>query len=110
MAKHEFGIIDAISDDMHIYEQYTPEKYHCIAVSDTLLDPFLPLMDGIPTFFHNTSQPGFGLDAAGITLIPPSSAPQFAALLQGHCPELDATAAVFRKAFETRRFVIHYGL
>ncbi len=30
--KHEFGIIDKLTETS--YEEYTPEKFHCISIDD----------------------------------------------------------------------------
>lgn len=81
MPKHEFGIIDKISNDSHIYENYEPAKYYCISVDDDYIEPLLLELKEIDTFFHNISRPEKGLAYFGITLIPPVSFPKLKEIL-----------------------------
>lgn len=109
--KHEFGIMPRTPGDER-YDDYLPEMYAAIAVDDALIEPLMGELDGIPTYYHTRLVPGWGLAYCGITLIPPESAPRFAAVFRRHQAggRLDCAAALFDRAAQEDRFIIHFGL
>lgn len=118
MAKHEFGIIDSF-DENKWYSKYEPEKYHCISVSDDLIEKFMleyheELMK-IRTYFQAITQPSAGLDYCGVTLIPPESLEQFKDLLikangRYQSRELESLIEKVTNAIGENKYLIHYGI
>jgi hypothetical protein len=74
LTKHEFGIIDEIMFNVR-YDFYEPEEYNCISVNDDFIEEmlhnYLEDFKNMKVYAHTTSYPSWGLNYAGITLIPP---------------------------------------
>ncbi len=109
MASIEFGIMNTLPLPGQRYDQYLPEQYHCVTVYDEALDPVLPDLALLPCFWHTLEQPARGLDYCGVTLIPPDSLPQMAAVTDG-VPALAPLTELLRQAALEGKFVIHFGL
>ena len=118
MAKHEFGIINSFEENKW-YSEYEPEKYNCISVNDDLIEQLIINYDeelkSIKTYFQITTQPGYGLDYCGVTLIPPESLKQFRDIIikfnsQYQSQELEALIEVISDAMSRSKYVIHYGI
>ena len=81
-------------------------------VDDELLNEWAGRHQGalwaIPVYFESLRRPEKGLAWYGITLIPPESAPLFRDLLDR--PELAELAALLKRAAETNKYIIHYGI
>ncbi len=41
MAKHEFGMMPQAPEHGVCYDEYEPERYHCIAVDDDIIETLL---------------------------------------------------------------------
>lgn len=110
MPAHEFGIIDRLS--AKACNQYEPERYGCIKVSDSDMVPLLEELGArLSTYFHSLDRPATGLAYGGVTLIPPASLGEFRdILLSRHNPAYDALIALIGKAIEQDRFMIHFGI
>lgn len=118
MPKHEFGIIDSFEEN-RFYCSYEPEKYNCISVNDDLIEELISKYDNelmrIKTHFHDTSQPGYGLDYYGITIIPPNSLKQFYDIIINanvnyKSQELKQLIEKISNAMKENKHVIHYGI
>lgn len=72
---HEFGIIDDITEKS--YENYAPEKYHCISLDDEIILNLIKPLSIMKTYFHRLDRPEYGLAYHGITIIPPESLSSF---------------------------------
>ncbi|WP_066715662.1 hypothetical protein [Clostridium sp. Marseille-P299] len=111
MAKHEFGIIDKLSNSPNAYESYEPDKYHCISMHDDFIGPLLPELEDLDTFYHNMERPEKGLAYCGITLISPSSLMKFRKILISKNNHVyDELIKVIDMAIEENKFIIHYGI
>jgi len=109
---HEFCILP---DDPQPEEkfEYPPERRpNRAVVDDELLNEWAGRHQGalwaIPVYFESLRRPEKGLAWYGITLIPPESAPLFRDLLDR--PELAELAALLKRAAETNKYIIHYGI
>ena len=111
MAKHEFGIFETEPEQDKRYDEYCPEKYGCIAIHDDYIEPLLRELSVLETYIHTLSRPGNGLVYYGITLIPPSSLPEFKKIidLTGRT-ELQTLSKKIEEAVQRHKFMIHYGI
>ncbi len=109
MAKHEFGMMPKAPEKGVRYDEYEPERYHCIAVEDDIIETVDPLFCEIPMFWHTTDVPGKGLAYCGITLIPPDASRSMLEVLPEH-PELNELRKLLKTACSTEQWVIHYGI
>ena len=69
---HDFGIIDDFTSQKN-YEDYTPEKYHCISVDDDIISSLNQNLSIMKTYFHTVKNQKYGLAYCGITIILPES-------------------------------------
>ena len=110
MAKHEFGIMEQ-APGLERYDVYEPEHFGCISLGDEWLEGLLPLLDNIPCFWHTRQRPAKGLAYCGITLIPPQSLERFLCVFQAQDnAAYDGVIALFQRAIQEGKYVIHYGL
>lgn len=109
MAKHEFGIMPSMPKNGERYDSYEPQKYHCIAVDDELIEPLDAKWRHLDCFWHSLDIPGKGLAYCGITLVPPAAADLFAAEV-GDCEALRPLKELLLRACREGRYLIHYGL
>ncbi len=109
MAKHEFGIMETAPKSGERYDEYEPQKYHCITVDDDYIEDILERFNDIDFYWHSLDVPGKGLAYCGITLIPPSSDKAFVAAIED-IPELSGLKALLQKAMDENKFVIHFGI
>ena len=109
MAKHEFGIMEHAPQSGERYDHYEAQRYRCIAVDDSLLENRLVDFRHIDCCWHSTDVREKGLACCGITLIPPASHRAFLDALGG-AAALSPLRALFRKAMEENRWIIHFGL
>lgn len=111
MAKHEFGIFDTEPVQGKMYDEYSPEKYDCIAIHDNYIEPLLEELNVLETYTHTLSCPGKGLVYYGITLIPPSSLPEFKRIIDSTgLIELQILSKKIDEALQQNKFMIHYGI
>jgi hypothetical protein len=119
MANHEFGIIDSFDENKY-YGDYEPKRYDCISVNDDLIlfhliEEYGSELSKIKTFFQSSSNPNFGLDYYGVTLIPPSSLEGFYDLIvllreKYESSELDSLIEKISKSINENKYLIHYGI
>lgn len=91
------------------FDEYEPEKYHCVAVSD---DDILPCLDAFrcgKTYWHSLDRPELGLAYNGITLIPPETLDAYLEIIWKN-PKLSELAALFSIAAHEKCYVIHFGI
>lgn len=111
MAKHEFGIFDTEPVPSKRYDEYSPEKYDCIAIHDDYIEPLLEELNVLETYTHTLSCPGKGLVYYGITLIPPSSLSEFKKIIDStSVPEMQILSRKIDEAIRKHKFMIHYGI
>ena len=109
MAKHEFGIMECSPLSGKRYDDYEPEKYHCISVDDDYIEGIAPKLIDVDFYWHSIDIPEKGLAYCGITLIPPAAIKQFIPLIES-IEELSELRCLLQKALSANKFVIHYGL
>ena len=109
MAAHEFGMMSQDPTPGTRYDEYEPEKYHCISVDDDWIEPLSDKIAEVPMYWHTLDRPERGLAYCGVTLIPPSSLPAVLSALDGR-EALAPLRALLRRAEAEERYVIHYGL
>jgi len=68
----EFGIINNFCPNKK-YNEYEPEKYHCVAIDDKYIDDWWDSLLMIQTYNMSLEQSQRALSRWGITLIPPES-------------------------------------
>lgn len=109
MAKHEFGIMDQAPQSGARYDAYEPGRYRCISVEDADLENIVADFRHIDCCWHSPDVKEKGLAYCGVTLIPPASHRAFLDALGG-AAALSPLRALFRKAMEENRWIIHFGL
>ncbi|HDR7794467.1 TPA: short-chain dehydrogenase [Bacillus luti] len=111
---HDFGIIDDF-DQQKNYNDYTPEKYHCISVDDDIINSLNPHLSIMKTYFHSVKNPEYGLAYWGVTIIPPESLSRFYETVTSsrffkHSAELNELASKIVQATAEKKYMIHYGV
>lgn len=111
---HEFGIIDDF-DQRGNYNDYTPQKYHCVSVDDDIINSFNEHLSIMKTYFHSFERPEYGLAYWGITIIPLESLSIFYEVVTSsryfkNSVELNELASKIVQATEERKYMIHYGV
>ena len=109
MAVHHFGQMTFAPQPGERFERFEPERFGCISVRDELIDGLLSSLHGIKTYRHGTDTPGSGLNEAGVTLIPPSSAGQMASVIRER-KELMDLWSLLDEADRTQKWLIHFGI
>lgn len=109
MAKHEFGMMPLAPQDGVRYDEYEPERYHCIAVDDDIIETVDRLFCEIPMFWHTTDVPGKGLAYCGVTLIPPDASRRMLEVLPENS-ELNELCTLLETACADEKWVIHFGV
>lgn len=111
MAKHEFGIFETEPEPGKRYDEYSPEEYNCIAIHDDYIEPLLGELNVLETFIHTLSCSGKGLIYYGITVISPSSLPEFKKIIDlTGLTELQVLSKKIDEAMQRYKFMIHYGI
>jgi len=110
----EFGIIDEFDKDKD-YSIYEPEKYHCTAIEDDILNDWWNQLVLMKTYFHCYNRQEFALARWGVTLIPPESLESFYDIVSSDhrsksSKELIDLMVLIRKAISDNKYVIHYGV
>ncbi len=110
----QFGIIDEFKKDKD-YSNYEPEKYHCIAIDDDILNDWWRQLILIKTYFHCYNRQEFALARWGVTLIPPESLESFYNIVatdqrSKSSKELTDLMILLRKTISENKYVIHYGV
>lgn len=109
MASHEFGIMQEAPALGQRFDEYEPDKYHCIKVDDDVLELVAEQLCAADCYWHALDVPGKGLAYCGITLIPPASLPLMCDIIAA-VPELADLYRMFTRAWKEDKYVIHYGL
>lgn len=109
MAKHEFGIMQDAPKQGKRYDEYEPQKYHCISVNDVYLDDVIANFDKIDFYWHTLEVHRKGLAYCGVTLIPSSSLPSF---IDGitDISALSELKELSKKALKGNKWMIHFVL
>lgn len=109
MARHEFGIMENPPRSHKRYDDYEPEKYNCISVDDEDLEKVAGEFEAIDFYWHTLDVPEKGLAYCGVTLIPPTSLPDFSKILNDNS-KLCELKTLAERAFRENKWMIHYGL
>lgn len=109
MAKHEFGIMPEAPLPGVRYDAYEPEKYHCIDVDDDDIMELVPQFNEANMYWHTLDVPGKGLAYCGITLIPPATAGDLAAVTPNQ-PEFAELKELLLMAQTEGKYIIHFGI
>ena len=118
MIKTEFGMIENFNEKAD-YTEYSPKKYHCVAIDDDLyLNDWWAALSRIDTFNVYTKgvlQPQKSLSRWGITIIPPSSLPALLDIVLSdrrskRDKRLSAFAGLIHQAITENKYLIHYGV
>lgn len=114
MPQTEFGILESVEYGRD-YNDYEPEKYGCVAISDSYLDGWWARLAQMQTYFHNTNRPATALARYGVTLLAPQALPQLLAIVEqeAQCtadPQLTLLADKIREAIARQKFMIHFGV
>ena len=109
MARHEFGIMQSAPRSGEVYFDYEPEKYDCISVDDEIVERIDWKTKDVKCFWHTVDRPEKGLAYCGITLIPPESIKEIAAVL-GEEENILSLKLLLQKAEQENKFVIHFGI
>ena len=118
MIKAEFGIIENF-DESADYTEYSPKKYHCVAIDDDLYmnDWWNALLqiDTFNVYSKGVLQPQKALSRWGITIIPPSSLPALLDIVLSDKrskkdKRLIAFAGLIHQAIIENKYMIHYGV
>ena len=109
MAVHHFGQMTFAPQPGERFERFEPERFGCISVRDELIDGLIRSFSAVKTYWHCTDAPGSGLNEAGVTLIPPSSAGQMASVIKGR-EALMELYQLLNEAERTQKWLIHFGI
>lgn len=111
MANHDFGIIDIFDPNIKQYEEYTPQKYGCVSVDDSIIETIIDKLSYIDTYIHTEERPGNGLAYCGITIIPPYSLREFKDIIDAENNfELNELSMKIEEAIVQNKYMIHYGI
>jgi len=110
----EFGIINDFEKGKD-YSSYEPEKYHCIAIEDDLLNDWWYQLILIKSYFHCSNRQEFALARWGVTLISPESLESFYDIVASDNRAKSSNGLIelmilIRKAISESKYVIHYGV
>ena len=109
MAVHHFGLMTRAPEQGERFDRFEPERFGSISVRDELLDGLIKSFSAVKTYWHCTDAPGSGLNEAGVTLIPPSSAGRMASMI-GRREALMELGKLFNEADRTQKWLIHFGI
>lgn len=109
MTVQAFGILPRSPVSGERYDTYEPERYGCVAVDDRWVEPLAEKLREVPVCWHALDLTGKGLDACGITLLPPASIPAVLAALDAS-EVWTSLGGLLEEARARGRFVIHFGL
>lgn len=109
MAKHEFGIMDKAPTLEQEYNDYKPEKYHCISVEDEDIESLFEDLSVIPCYWNSLKREERGLAYYGITIIPTHALEEFIVIIDSNT-QLSELKELLRKASKENKFVIHFGI
>jgi hypothetical protein len=91
------------------YDEYEPQKYHCISIDDTYVEKIDANLNNIDFYWHTLDRPAKGIAYTGVTLIPPTSLQAFIAVIKD-IAELNVLKDLLENAFVENKWVIHFGL
>ncbi|WP_349948748.1 hypothetical protein ABFV83_10135 [Lacrimispora sp. BS-2] len=111
----EFGIIDTFDKNKDYGDEYTPQKYNCVAIDDEVVSDWWDRLLTMKTYFHCYSRPETALTRYGITLIPPESLDLFYDIVANNTKkeftsQISCLLDLIQKAKNENKFIIHYGV
>ncbi len=109
MSYHHFGIMQTYPENGERYDDFEPEKYNCISVSDDYLEDVVNYLNNIDFYWHTLDVSGKGIAYSGITLISPSSMQKFISVIENNF-ELYELKELLSKAHNENKWVIHFGI
>ena len=60
MATHEFGMMQNAPINNERFDEYEPNKYHCIVIDDDFIEPILIHLQNVPCYWHTLQNKGDG--------------------------------------------------
>lgn len=109
MVYHEFGIMMQAPEEGKQYNEYEPQKYNCISVSDDCLENIVEKLQHIDFYWHTLENKQKGIAYYGITLIPPTSIYNLIDVIKGN-PNLVELKELADKALKENKWMIHFGV
>lgn len=109
MPKHYFGIMQISPQKGKSYDNFEPEKYHCISVDDDYILPLLIKFKEVKCYWHTLDRPEMGLMYYSVTLIPPESFDSMMEIIWNN-HYLSELLELFSNAERENKFVIHFGI
>ena len=111
MLLHEFGIMQIEPKKNQRFDEYEPNKYECISINDTYIQPILKDLSTLDCYWHKLNIQGKGLAYYGITLIPPKSMDRFIKILsQNNSVEYYQLIDLLKLAIQLDKYIIHFGI
>ena len=109
MATHEFGIMMKAPEEGKQYNEYEPQKYNCISVSDDYLEDIVEKIQHIDFYWHILENKQKGIAYHGITLIPLTSIYNLIDVVKG-IADLVELKELVDKALKENKWMIHFGV
>ena len=104
-----------MDDQLDYAEVYLQLKPNCIAVDDDWLEEIWQQFAEIPSYIHSLQRPGQGFAVYGVTLFPPASLAQIAAVCT-NIPgfQQNREGATFlnllQEGMVQNSYLLHYGI
>ena len=88
------------------------EMHHCVSIPEETFSLWGKYLSKLPTCFCSVKHPGMGVDACGVTLIPPTSLPPFLSVMQAShsAADYDQLLALLNHALDLKKYVICFGI
>ena len=118
----DFGYISDIDPNkdyaLSILSRDYSKIFSCVSVPDDIVNEWIPLTKDIPTYFRCLTNPNYGIDHWGITLIPPKSTQMFADVIRQHnntlpnkeAPEIKELLKLMQQVYTADQYVISFGI
>lgn len=111
MATHESGMMQNESINNERFDEYEPNKYHCIVIDDDFIEPILIDLQNVTCYWHTLQALGRGIAYYGITLIPPESMDLLIQILSLQ-DKLEYTdlISLANQVKQENKYIIHFGI
>lgn len=115
----DIGYIDHLDENFDYSYVNEPFEYtqicklhHCVSVPGAAFQAWAERLPELPTCFCSAKHPGMGVDACGVTLIPPTSLPPFLSVMQAShsAADYDQLLALLNHALDLKKYVICFGI
>jgi GTP1/Obg family GTP-binding protein len=118
----DFGYISDIDPNkdyaLSILARDYSKIFSCVSVPDEIVNEWIPLTKDIPTYFRSLTNPNYGIDHWGITLIPPQSTHMIADVIRQHTdklpsketPEINELLKLMQQVYTSDQYFISFGV